>query len=201
MTRCVPAEAGPLSRRTRFPSASCTCSTMDGASSVSSARKSSQLGYWTLPPSSSVSFSAFCASLAFYHATRTRRRFMPSMLSRRWHIFPPKKPIFEGWATCASGEWSSYQFRRDLDAPPSLPPHPLPTPRTPSPSQFALPIFPKATPPLTPSPLTTPPQRGERPTTAHTPIPTRIPAPIPTLTHLLTHLLTHSLRLGPCSTS
>ena len=47
---------------------------------------------------------------------------MPSMLSRRWHIFPPKKPVFEGWAACASGEWSSYQFRRDLDAPPSLPP-------------------------------------------------------------------------------
>ena len=69
-----------------------------------------------------VSFSAFCASLAFYHATRTQRRFMPSMLSRRWHIFPPKKPVFEGWAACASGEWSSYQFRRDLDAPPSLPP-------------------------------------------------------------------------------
>ena len=44
------------------------------------------------------------------------------MLSRRWHIFPPKKPVFEGWAACASGEWSSYQFRRDLDAPPSLPP-------------------------------------------------------------------------------
>ena len=75
-----------------------------------------------LDEATAVSFSAFCASLAFYHATRTQRRFMPSMLSRRWHIFPPKKPVFEGWAACASGEWSSYQFRRDLDAPPSLPP-------------------------------------------------------------------------------
>jgi len=55
-------------------------------------------------------------------APTTQRRFMPSMLSRRWHIFPPKKPVFEGWAACASGEWSSYQFRRDLDAPLSLPP-------------------------------------------------------------------------------
>ena len=68
-----------------------------------------------------VSFSAFCASLAFYHDAHPAV-YMPSMLSRRWHIFPPKKPVFEGWAACASGEWSSYQFRRDLDAPPSLPP-------------------------------------------------------------------------------
>ena len=46
-----------------------------------------------LDEATAVSFSAFCASLAFYHATRTQRRFMPSMLSRRWHIFPPKKPV------------------------------------------------------------------------------------------------------------
>ena len=57
-----------------------------------------------LDEATAVSFSAFCASLAFYHATRTQRRFMPSMLSRRWHIFPPKKPVWRDGRQCAGGE-------------------------------------------------------------------------------------------------